>query len=58
MATEFEIIEGAPLSDYLQGIIDFKQKAIERNPKAKVKFVSDRKDPNYELPLSNLYKEY
>jgi len=58
MATEFEIIEGAPLSDYLQGIMDFKQKAIESDIKAKSKFVSDRKDPNFDLPLSNLYKEY
>lgn len=26
--------------------------------KAKVRFVSDAKDPNYDLPLSNLEKEY
>lgn len=26
--------------------------------KAKKRFVSDAKDPNYDLPLSNLYKEY
>lgn len=26
--------------------------------KAKVIFVSDAKDPNYDLPLSNIYKEY
>lgn len=26
--------------------------------KAKKRFVSDAKDPNYDLPLSNLYKDY
>jgi len=26
--------------------------------KAKVRFVSDAKDPNYDFPLSNLFKEY
>lgn len=48
MATEFEKLN-PPREDGFPKVKELK---------AKVKFVSDRKDLNYELPLSNLYKEY
>lgn len=31
---------------------------IVKELKAQKRFVSDAKDPNYSLPLSNLYKDY
>lgn len=61
MIAEFEIIEGLTPSKYLKEMIE----AVESNKETKfvavntkTRFVSYRKDPNYDLPLSNLEKEY
>lgn len=48
MATKFEFIN-PPRKDGFPKVKELK---------AKKRFVSDAKDPNYDLPLSNLYKEY